>query len=197
MKKFALGLAAAAGALTLGLGAASPASAALVLDDPSCDLFSATGCRFSDPGPGGANDNDVAAVETAYNTQHTEPPAPDIIDLNILGKIEAGDDFPNDLDEYDWTFDDVGFLVVKGGQYFVLYGFKTPQDFGTATSAGLLGASISHISFYSGTCDRGDCGGGGGNEVPEPSTWALMILGFGSAGAMLRTQRRRLARVEA
>jgi hypothetical protein len=27
--------------------------------------------------------------------------------------------------------------------------------------------------------------------VPEPGTWALMILGFGGAGAMLRAQRRR------
>jgi hypothetical protein len=32
-------------------------------------------------------------------------------------------------------------------------------------------------------------GGGTGNEVPEPSTWALMILGFGGAGAMLRRRR--------
>jgi len=29
-----------------------------------------------------------------------------------------------------------------------------------------------------------------GDVVPEPSTWALMILGFGSAGAMLRRTRR-------
>jgi hypothetical protein len=29
--------------------------------------------------------------------------------------------------------------------------------------------------------------------VPEPSTWALMILGFGSVGTMLRSRRRRLA----
>jgi hypothetical protein len=26
--------------------------------------------------------------------------------------------------------------------------------------------------------------------VPEPASWALMILGFGSAGAMLRGRRR-------
>lgn len=29
--------------------------------------------------------------------------------------------------------------------------------------------------------------------VPEPASWALMIMGFGAAGAMLRTQRRREA----
>jgi hypothetical protein len=35
-------------------------------------------------------------------------------------------------------------------------------------------------------------GGGGPNTaVPEPATWALLILGFGSAGAMLRMERRR------
>ncbi|TAL35659.1 MAG: PEP-CTERM sorting domain-containing protein [Phenylobacterium sp.] len=26
--------------------------------------------------------------------------------------------------------------------------------------------------------------------VPEPATWTMMILGFGAAGAMLRTRRR-------
>ncbi len=32
------------------------------------------------------------------------------------------------------------------------------------------------------------CGGGG--AVPEPSTWALLILGFGGVGVSLRTRRR-------
>jgi len=27
--------------------------------------------------------------------------------------------------------------------------------------------------------------------VPEPGTWALMIIGFGGAGAMLRSNRRK------
>jgi hypothetical protein len=36
----------------------------------------------------------------------------------------------------------------------------------------------------------GDCGGGGGgNEVPEPATWAMMIMGFGGVGAMMRRRR--------
>ena len=35
-----------------------------------------------------------------------------------------------------------------------------------------------------------DNGSGGGNEIPEPSTWALMIMGFGGAGYMIRRRRR-------
>lgn len=34
-----------------------------------------------------------------------------------------------------------------------------------------------------------DCGGGGNGAVPEPATWAMMILGFGAAGTMLRRRR--------
>jgi PEP-CTERM motif len=33
-----------------------------------------------------------------------------------------------------------------------------------------------------------DCGGGG-TSVPEPSTWALMLIGFGGAGALIRRRR--------
>ena len=29
--------------------------------------------------------------------------------------------------------------------------------------------------------------------VPEPSTWAMMIIGFGAAGSMVRSNRRRNA----
>jgi hypothetical protein len=42
-------------------------------------------------------------------------------------------------------------------------------------------------------CPNGDCGhvGGGGGPVPEPATWAMMIMGFGGMGAILRHNRRR------
>ena len=32
-----------------------------------------------------------------------------------------------------------------------------------------------------------------GSAVPEPATWAMMILGFGAAGAAMRNNRRRQA----
>jgi hypothetical protein len=41
-------------------------------------------------------------------------------------------------------------------------------------------------------CPNDDCGhvGGGGGPVPEPATWAMMIMGFGGVGWMLRRNRR-------
>jgi hypothetical protein len=39
-------------------------------------------------------------------------------------------------------------------------------------------------------------GGPGGGAVPEPATWAMMILGFFGAGAVLRNRRRLLTQVE-
>ena len=38
------------------------------------------------------------------------------------------------------------------------------------------------------TC-TGDCGGGGQGSVPEPATWAMMIMGFGGVGALMRRRR--------
>jgi len=53
-----------------------------------------------------------------------------------------------------------------------------------------LGADEEGSGAGNGTpCVNGDCGGGGGNEIPEPATWAMMIMGFGGVGAMMRRRR--------
>ncbi len=41
--------------------------------------------------------------------------------------------------------------------------------------------------------DGASGGLGGGTPVPEPTTWSLMLLGFGGLGVTLRTRRRRSA----
>jgi len=42
---------------------------------------------------------------------------------------------------------------------------------------------------YSGVLNVAPDDGGGGNEIPEPGAWALMIMGFGGVGAMMRRRR--------
>lgn len=57
-------------------------------------------------------------------------------------------------------------------------------------------SSSTVISFTSGTTSECCYGAAIDNVsvgVPEPATWALMILGFGSAGAMLRRRRTAVA----
>lgn len=72
-----------------------------------------------------------------------------------------------------------------------------------------LGAGITHVQFginddifadntgsfqvcidhADDTCFNRFYGGGGGGAVPEPATWAMMIAGFGLAGATFRRRR--------
>jgi hypothetical protein len=63
-------------------------------------------------------------------------------------------------------------------------GFRVYYDFN--------GAKVSSITFAS-TQNAFEFDGLAGTVVPEPGTWALMILGFGGVGAMLRNRRRLVA----
>jgi hypothetical protein len=79
-----------------------------------------------------------------------------------------------------YTSDIVGFAnVIAGSQEFAFNLLSTTPSFGAAAGQGLT-------SFRS--------NGGGNfaaNGIPEPATWALMIMGFGGVGALLRSNRRR------
>ena len=60
----------------------------------------------------------------------------------------------------------------------------TPNITGVNFLFGTDGASVTG----GGSCTA-DCGGGGQGGVPEPATWAMMIMGFGGVGAILRRRR--------
>jgi hypothetical protein len=79
------------------------------------------------------------------------------------------------------------------------YGSSLTFDI-TGTGLGVLAADNyqGHAINFAVDVVRGDgvtgvVGGGLGGAVPEPATWGLVILGFGGAGAALRSSRRRKA----
>ena len=63
-------------------------------------------------------------------------------------------------------------------------GFRVYYDFN--------GTKVTSINFSSDS-NAFEFDGLAGTVVPEPGTWALMILGFGGVGAMLRNRRRLVA----
>jgi len=77
---------------------------------------------------------------------------------------------------------DLLYYAVKSGNNFFLYQFTGTNSF---TTDGLqmgnnVGApALSHIIFF------GDITGG----VPEPATWAMLLLGFGVVGSSMRRRR--------
>ena len=70
------------------------------------------------------------------------------------------------------TFTDLNGFVGGAGPYSVTTRYTLVAPTG--------GNSLNTISIQDGT-------------VPEPGTWALMIMGFGGAGAMIRSRRRHVA----
>ena len=82
------------------------------------------------------------------------------------------------------SFDHSGNGAASSNQY----------DFFDASASGVY--SVTHKYIITATAQAGDRSASPtiALGVPEPATWALMIMGFGGAGAMLRTQRRKLVR---
>jgi hypothetical protein len=187
-------LAAGAAALTVALGATlvpSAASAAVTLaaGEEGCNVFSAQGCLFdwSGQGGGGGDFDDPALIVAAYNAAHNATPTPeDLPALTSLGKSEDGGSGTS------WTFTDlpfeVSFYVVKSSTQFILFGLESPTDSFTATNTRITNKKgkaqgISHVTFFGAPSTPP-------GAVPEPAAWALMIIGFGAAGASLRASRR-------
>ena len=75
-------------------------------------------------------------------------------------------------------------------------GFITDHGGTPASAEAFLLSSIlagtSYLNIHTTTFTGGEVRGFLA-QTPEPSTWALMLLGFGAAGAMLRGSRRRAA----
>ncbi|WP_448580096.1 PEPxxWA-CTERM sorting domain-containing protein [Thermaurantiacus sp.] len=157
------------------------------------------GCLFS------GNDQNTALVQQIYNAAG-KPGGP--IELNLIAKFELPGSLWGDLTldgfgtvtglnspKGGWSLADawlVDYVSVKAGNQFLLYRLDTPAMSGVWSTLGALGGKdLSHISFYGRpqvAPPPGNLGGGTG-VIPEASTWAMLITGFGLVGLAMRRRR--------
>ena len=100
----------------------------------------------------------------------------------------------NDIGDQYWTYSFAGPVSQVSFRYTPIDGLKRPgggaygPSYAFRTYSQQLRGSIS----ASGSSPISFLGSISASAVPEPSTWAMMILGIGFTGAVLRTRRRKL-----
>lgn len=215
MRKTILTAVASAAAIILPAGAAQ-ASEVITAKCDSVTDGDAQGCLFSGNINGNTdplNVNSHKNAEAKYNAWANSF-NPDLENITLTYLIGTDDDGSEagELDFADygsWTGMDtpmgtftldgddlpagfqLEFFAVKAGPYFMLYEYIGP---GTGTGIEInwstlgikVGKSpnppgVSHMAFFGSVV----------SEVPEPATWAFMIVGFGAIGASLRSARRK------
>ncbi|MDP3749321.1 MAG: PEPxxWA-CTERM sorting domain-containing protein [Phenylobacterium sp.] len=188
---FKLTMAAAVATMAFGLAAAAPASAATIALGSECSN--------GDIDPV-ADDCSGWWTGTDGNSNLLTGTASDIADqiaaLAELGFVWDG----------NWAAVDTLTTKISPEVDGFTYDFDTPLN-GT-TYIGIhkgVGGSFDGTAFFKLTANNLDTfklnlnGGSSavlyqtGGVVPEPATWAMMIIGFGAAGTMLRSNRRKMA----
>lgn len=183
-----------AGAILAAFSVPAAASTVVVA---SCQDLSVTGnsCLFNgnineNTNPGNANSHKNA--EAAYNALAFSDITLDFLTASDLGGFggfgSATGNGPTLITSTSGTWSlpgySVEYIAVKAGPQFVLYnvGGVSSGNWSTAFLVNNQGnmRQLSHLSFF----------GSLAAAVPEPSAWALMILGFGVAGAAMRQQRK-------
>jgi len=100
---------------------------------------------------------------------------------NYGGGAQSGSDAP-------FTY-----LVTYIGGGTELFSFAVASDvggfYGLISDTAIANVGIAQTNGYS-VIDNASFNGG---AVPEPATWAMMLMGFGGLGAMLRSRRKALA----
>ena len=71
----------------------------------------------------------------------------------------------------------------------VIVGAGTGIDVGTQLGSATTVLTEANLATHIHTYDVDGGGGGGDNGVPEPVTWAMLLLGMGMAGAAMRRSR--------
>lgn len=172
----------------IGITVAAPASASTVVTTACVSVSDAAGCLFDgniNGNPNATNVNSYLNAQNAYNAIRN----PDIT-LNFITTSDAGNfgtfgSITGDATASGmWSLPGfmVDYIAVKASNQFVLY--KVSGSSGSWNTLNIPYRNnphgLSHLAFF------GSAIGGG---VPEPSAWALMILGLGVAGAGMRRRK--------
>lgn len=149
-----------------------------------------TGGYYNPPSPG-----PIAGFNVAIHADASGTPGSVLASGFVAGVNETLISGP--IYAYDFSFPN---LQLTAGTYWlsVVPDLGFPPQWGWATSGS--GSGNAYQCFF-GSC--GPIGGTNlafdvlGNAVPEPATWAMMVIGFGGLGAAMRMARRRTPAVAA
>lgn len=181
-------IAAAAAALMVSAAGEAFADAPASLSAP-CTLVqaaaaSATPCLFG----GNITNSNLTTVDSAYNGQS---PAPSIaLDLeSFLTSPDKVVDSSAGMGTKSGTINadtgyEIDYYAVKGGNGFALYWIDPTTSVNWTTGDLCVGTNcrapgLSHIVFFESLAQSIP-------SVPEPATWAMMLVGAFGMGALLR-----------
>ena len=176
--------AAAPGALTLQSFEVAPTGSATSLNFGNVN-FNCTGSTYC---PGFFGRSTIFATDGAFSVFFATPDTATFIFNSAITAFGVDVIGLGDVGVTDF------FITNGSGSLALQSNYSVPG--GTVTFAGLIdSAGFTQITF-SGTraddgiyFDRLRFGGTPGGVVPEPATWAMMIIGFGAAGSMIRRRK--------
>jgi hypothetical protein len=141
-----------------------------------------------DVSPIGESAGDPAAGDANILTD----PIVGLDNVTVIGEIDFTPETKTTLKlrQGTWELDpgqpEVAFLAVDGGGYFDLYELTNPGTSGTWDTFDLPGATPGQNPQLYRLVLFADP-----PAVPEPATWAMLVLGFGMMGGAMRATRRR------
>lgn len=151
-------------------------------------------------------DDTLGVLSTANILDWTIVLTFDVTSVELFGPLSGGNSVTQiDGDGVTATATELIFNFDSNGRFLFR---KSPGLFqpaycvdGAATSPGCVGSAGSENIFLGGLTQATLDGSavlataapGGGGAVPEPSTWAMMVLGFGLGGAAMRRRNQAIA----